>query len=129
MVAIITAFNEADVIGPVVGDLIAQGLHVYFIDDGSTDGTVACVEPFVGRGVLAIERLNESSGGEPPGPFDWERVLRRKEALARELDADWFLHHDADEFRESPWAQLTLKDAIRQVDGSAPAPTIRTSSS
>ena len=29
--------------------------------------------------------------------------------LATELDAAWFIHHDADEFRESPWSHLSLK--------------------
>jgi hypothetical protein len=116
VVAIVSAFNEADVIGPVIRDLITQGLQVYFLDDGSTDDTVAVVEPQVGRGVLAIERLREPVPDQPAGSFDWARILLRKTELARELDADWFIHHDADEFRESPWAPLTLKDAIRSVD-------------
>jgi glycosyltransferase involved in cell wall biosynthesis len=116
VVAIVAAFNEADVIGPVVGDLIAQGIQVYFLDDGSTDDTVSVVEPLVGHGVLAIERLREPVDGQSADRFDWEGVLMRKAALARELDADWVIHHDADEFRESPWVHLTLKDAIRAVD-------------
>jgi hypothetical protein len=115
VVAIVAAFNEADVIAPVVADLIDQGLQVYFLDDGSTDGTVAAIEPFLGRGVRAIERLRPPSPAND-SPFNWERILARKSELSRELDADWFLHHDADEFRESPWVQLTLKDAIHQVD-------------
>ena len=116
VVAIVSAFNEADVIGPVVSDLIEQGLDVYLLDDGSTDDTVAVVEPLVGRGVLAIERLREPARDQPAESFDWERILLRKAQLACELDADWFIHHDADEFRQSPWAHLTLKDAIRSVD-------------
>lgn len=116
VVAIVAAYNEADVIEQVVADLIAQGIHVYFLDDGSTDGTVAAVEPFVGRGVLAIERRAETVGNPAPASFEWERILLRKTELARTLDADWFIHHDADEFRESPWSPLTLKDAIRRVD-------------
>jgi len=36
--------------------------------------------------------------------------------VARELDADWFIHHDADEFRESPWPGVRLADAIARVD-------------
>jgi hypothetical protein len=118
VVALLAAYNEADIIHHVVADLIAQGVEVYFLDDGSTDNTVQVVQPFVGNGVIAIERMD---GGVNPAPahpreFDWERILRRKAQLASELDADWFIHHDADEFRESPWAQLPLRDAIRHVD-------------
>jgi hypothetical protein len=116
-VAIIAAYNEADIIGQVVGDLIAQGLHVYFLDDGSTDATVAAVEPYVGRGVVAIEHLRDHpDGADTTDAFSWERILLRKAQLACDLDADWFIHHDADEFRESPWTHLKLLDAIRYVD-------------
>ncbi|OFV94014.1 MAG: hypothetical protein A3G76_13910 [Acidobacteria bacterium RIFCSPLOWO2_12_FULL_65_11] len=116
VVAIVAAYNEADIIEHVVSDLIDQGIHVYFLDDGSTDRTVAIVEPYVGRGVLAIERITGSAADGGPTGFEWERILLRKTQLARELDADWFIHHDADEFRESPWSHLSLKDAIRRVD-------------
>lgn len=115
VVAILAAYNEADVIGQVVADLIAQGVDVYLLDDGSTDGTVAAVEPLVGRGVLRIEPLT-SARATPPESFDWERILRRKTDVAREIDADWFIHHDADEFRESPWRGVALRDAIQRVD-------------
>ena len=119
VVALVAAYNEADIIEQVVSDLITQGIQVYLLDDGSTDGTAAAVEPYVGRGVVAIERLGGATADfEPEGPdrFDWERVLRRKTELATELDAAWFIHHDADEFRESPWSHLSLNDAIRHVD-------------
>src|SRR5687768_10816256 len=114
VVAIIAAYNEADVIEHVVRDLVDQGIQVYFLDDGSTDGTVAAVAPYVGRGVLEIERLSDPVDGVAR-PFDWQRILLRKTELASELDAAWFIHHDADEFRESPWPNLSLKAAIEQV--------------
>jgi hypothetical protein len=115
VVAIVAAHNEADVIGHVVGDLIEQGIDVYLLDDGSTDGTTAAVARHLGRGLLAIERLSASE--DATGHlFEWERILKRKEEIAGELAADWFLHHDADEFRESPWSHLRLKDAIQHVD-------------
>jgi len=112
VVAIIAAYNEADVIASVVRDLIDQGISVYFLDDGSTDGTIEAVEPYAGRGVIGIERLPSGRAGL----FTWERILGRKAQLASEIDADWFIHHDADEFRESPWAGVPLKDAIQRVD-------------
>ena len=111
VVALISAYNEADIVEQVVRDLIHQGIQVYFLDDGSTDGTQAIVEQYRGRGVLAVE----SQGGDP-GAFYWERILQRKAELGRELDANWFIHHDADEFRESPWSHLSLRDAIQRVD-------------
>ncbi len=115
VVAIIAAYNEADIIGAVIRDLIDQGISIYFIDDGSTDGTLLAVERFAGRGVIGMEPFRS---GEPVGSpkFSWERILRRKAELASEIDADWFIHHDADEIRESPWADVPLKEAIRRVD-------------
>jgi glycosyltransferase involved in cell wall biosynthesis len=109
VVALITAFNEEDVIGQVVGDLIAQGLEVYLMDHASTDGTVAEVERFAGRGLIAVERF----AGEG---FDLRHQLARKEQLAQTLDADWFLHCDADELRESPWPGRDLRSAVSLVD-------------
>lgn len=117
MIAIIAAFNEADIIGQVVGDLIGQGVEVYLLDHGSTDGTAAAVEPYLGRGLRGIERLDrEGEGASAPERFSLEAIMRRKEALAAELPASWFINHDADEFRESPWPGLTLAAAIRAVD-------------
>jgi len=114
VVALVAAFNEADVIEHVVRDLIDQGVQVYFMDDGSTDGTVEAVEPYLGRGVVEIERLG--ARGSSHDSFEWERILRRKALLAGKLDAEWFIHHDADEFRESPWRTVPLARALCYVD-------------
>jgi glycosyltransferase involved in cell wall biosynthesis len=115
IVAIIAAYNEADIIGASVCNLIDQGISVFLLDDGSTDGTAGVVEPYVGRGVIGVERLRpaEASGS---GEFALKAIVRRKAQLAIELDADWFINHDADEFRESPWGDVPLKEAIRRVD-------------
>ncbi len=114
--AIVAAYNEADIVEQVVADLIEQGVQVYVLDDGSTDGTAVAVERFLGRGVLQIETLAAPRAAASSPPFDWERILVRKAQLAQTLDADWILHHDADEFRESPWRGVPLVDAIRRVD-------------
>jgi glycosyltransferase involved in cell wall biosynthesis len=116
VVAIIAAFNEGDVIEFVVRDLIRQGVDVYFLDDGSTDDTVDIVERYLGHGVIGVEHLADTLGSPSADEFRWQRILLRKAQLARELSAHWFIHHDADEFRESPWPHDTLKDAIHRVD-------------
>lgn len=110
VIALVAARNEEDIIAQVLEDLIRQRIDVFLIDDGSTDGTVSEASQWLGRGLLEIER-------HPPNPvFEWARLLRRKQELAARLDAHWFLHHDADEFRESPWAERDLLDAFREVD-------------
>jgi hypothetical protein len=119
VIAILAAYNEEDIVGQAVAHLIEQGVLVHFIDNGSTDGTVRAVEPFLGKGLLQIEQLSDQPTPGSSAPlFRWDQILRRKEHLAQVLDADWFIHHDADEFRESPWTGRRLADAIRLVDRS-----------
>ena len=95
VVALIAAFNEADVLEHVLDDLHRQGVEVYFIDDGSTDRTAAIAEARVGRGVIAVERPGAPTD-RPTGnaQFQWTGILRRKEQLAAKIDADWFIHCD-----------------------------------
>ncbi len=117
IVAIIAAHNEDDVIYDVIGDLIKQGIQVYFIDHCSTDNTVQEASKWIGKGLMHIERFPEDAGYplENKTSYIWRDILKRKEELALSLDADWFIHHDADEFRESPWPDLTLYEAIKTV--------------
>src|SRR5260221_3301709 len=107
--AIIAAYNEEDVIGCVLADLLEQGVRVHLLDHGSTDGTVAEAERFLGRGLVNIEHLDSTE-------FSLTRIIRRKEVLAAELDTDWLLNGDADEFRESPWPGVGFIDGLREVD-------------
>ena len=113
--AIISAYNEADIIAQTVANLISQGIAVHVIDDHSTDGTAA-VLPADADGMIRVETLQRRPGPSGADEFPWSGVLARKEQLARELDADWFIHHDADEFRESPWGHLNLREGIELVD-------------
>ncbi|MDQ5856884.1 MAG: glycosyltransferase family 2 protein [Acidobacteriota bacterium] len=117
VVAILSAFNEGDIIFPVISHLVENGVEVYFLDNDSTDDTVDQVSAWLGRGVIEIEKFPpDPPSGENLGSFDWGAILRRKEELANEIEADWFIHHDADEIRESPWPGVSLRDAIRWVD-------------
>ena len=115
--AIMAAYNEEDIIGLSIQHLIEQGVSVYLIDRASTDGTVAEAQRFVGKGLIGIERFPDKSGfpAEDAQRLTWGHLLERKQKLAQELDGDWFIHHDADEFRESPWPHLDLCQAIRRV--------------
>src|SRR5579871_3854687 len=67
--ALIAAFNEEDIVGAVIGDLIAQGAQVYLLDHESTDGTVEAAKPYLGHGLLEIERFATSPDG--PHRYHW----------------------------------------------------------
>jgi glycosyltransferase involved in cell wall biosynthesis len=114
VLAIIAAFNEEDVIGETIRHLTEQGVEVYLIDNHSTDETVQAAAELLGRGLVGIESFPRQRGAEET--IDWGAILRRKLEVAAEQEADWYIHHDADEIRESPWPHLSLAEGISVVD-------------
>jgi len=116
IIALVSVYNEADIIAASVDHLSAQGVGVYLLDDGSTDETLSIARARMGRGIVGVEELPSPGPAGMPRRFSLSRILERKEELARTLDAEWFVNQDADEFRESPWPHLTLAAAIGLVD-------------
>lgn len=113
VVALITAFNEEDVIVDVLGHLAVQGVETILIDNWSTDATVERAETLLGMGLVRVERF------PPDGrslSYDWSQLLLFKAQIAADEPASWFIHHDADEIRRSPWKDLTLREALYQAD-------------
>lgn len=110
IIAILQVYNEERFIGDNLDHLAEQGISAYLIDNESTDGTVAIAERRLGKNLLAIETLQRD------GRFALQRQLERKEELVADLDADWFIHVDADEFRVSPDEGRTLAQSIAEVD-------------
>ncbi len=110
ILALLAAYNEQRFIANCLDHLIRQGVDVYVIDNSSTDATVAIAERYLGRGLVGIETMSRTE------LFEFERILRRKEALAACFDADWFIHLDTDEIRLAPNSRQTLNEAIHEVD-------------
>jgi glycosyltransferase involved in cell wall biosynthesis len=110
VVAIIAAYNEERFIGECLAHLLANGIEAYLCDNESTDRTVQIAESFLGRGLRGIETLPRD------GTYRWKQILARKEQLAAELTADWFMHLDADEIAQSSRPGQTLADAFGEAD-------------
>jgi glycosyltransferase involved in cell wall biosynthesis len=110
VVAVLATHNEERFIAACLDNLFRQGVSVYLCDNGSTDRTVEIASAFLGAGLIGIEHIPHD------GTYRWEQILRRKEALFQELDADWLMHVDADEIHLPPPGHASIADAIAAVD-------------
>jgi glycosyltransferase involved in cell wall biosynthesis len=111
VVAIIAAYNEERFIAACLENLFRQGVEAYLIDNCSTDETLPIARRYLGRGLLGIESFPRTEG-----MYNWRALLMRKEELAATLEADWFMHVDADEVRLPPRPHQTLAEAFAEVD-------------
>jgi glycosyltransferase involved in cell wall biosynthesis len=110
VVALLAVYNEQRFIGHCLEHLRVHGVDAYLIDNDSTDKTVEIAERYRGRGLIGIESFPRE------GTYEWGALLRRKEELAGEIDADWLIHLDADEIRLPPSRGELLSDALARVD-------------
>jgi glycosyltransferase involved in cell wall biosynthesis len=109
-IALIATYNERRFIAACIEHLADQGVDVYLIDNESTDDTVARASEYFGRGLVGLETLPRA------GIYSLKSLLTRKEQVADELEADWFIVQDADEFRTAGRADATLVEALEEVD-------------
>jgi len=74
--AIIAAYNEADIIEEVVCDWLDQGCDVQMIDNWSTDGTWEAARRLAATypARITIERFPD----EPSSTYEWVALLNRK---------------------------------------------------
>lgn len=110
VLAVITAYNERDILPHTVKRLLDQGVEVVVLDNWSTDGTIDIIEAAFSSQVQVI-RFPESD----TGTYDWSLLLDQVEKIGRQSGADWVIHHDADEVREGPWLDMNLRDSIWNV--------------
>lgn len=111
--AIMTVFNEADIVEQSIRRLVGQGIGVYVVDNWSGDDTARLVRQFDGRGLLGYEKFPP---GAPSATFSLGRLLGRVEQLHRSIGARWTIHHDADEFRESPWPGVSYREGLERIE-------------
>ncbi len=110
VIALLATYNEERFLGTCLDHLIQQGIDVYLIDNESQDRTLDIARGYLDRGLVGVETLARQ------GVYSWRPILERKEQLAATLDADWFLHLDADEIRLPPPGGDTLAEALARAD-------------
>ena len=110
IIALLATYNEERFIVGCLEQLVSQGVETYVIDNQSEDGTVPLARQFLGRGLAGIESFPRG------GVYRWQKILERKEQLASCLEADWFMHVDADEVRLPPRSDTTLAAAFAEAD-------------
>jgi glycosyltransferase involved in cell wall biosynthesis len=110
VVAMLATHNEERFIAGCLEHLIGQGIEVYLIDNCSTDRTVEIAGRYSGRGLIDVETFPRAEG-----VYKWRSILERKEQLATTLDADWFMHVDADEVRLPPRSARTLAQTFAEA--------------
>jgi len=113
VVAFMAAYNEEDIIVHSVEKWTDQGIDVHVLENWSTDATYDLVKALGARLPVTVERFPAEG---PSKHFDWGAMLARMEALAREIQADWFIRRGADEVLISPWPALSYKDSLYLLD-------------
>ncbi len=113
VISIMTASNEESIILPSLNYLISNGIEVFVINNGSNDATGDLARSLLGKGVIDVEDFHSESLASSSQD---ERLLDRIVEISNTLKANWFIHQNANELRESPWPGTTLKDAIYYVN-------------
>jgi glycosyltransferase involved in cell wall biosynthesis len=111
ILAVLCIRNEESHLCHSLKNLIAEGIDVHLIDNDSTDSSLAIASQFLGRGLLAIDRLAWR------GSFSLSDQLGMKRAIiAARQGYDWIIHVDADEWLCPSPEFLSLREAIAAAD-------------
>lgn len=116
VLAVMTAYNEDDIIKSSVEHLLNQGIDVHIIDNWSNDGTYETIKKIStqNKGIVSYERYPQEKPQKHV--YKWEDLLSRVQTIAANSDYDWVMHNDADELRVSPWQNVKFVDAIGFID-------------
>jgi len=109
VIAIIFGYNEQDVITSTVYNALSQGLHIYYVDDGSNDDTRLLIQRFFhDEPRVGYQMMDQSFRAAKTSEKSWslKRQLEFKTKLARTTfkNYKWLLHMDCDEVFQCPWA-------------------------
>ena len=110
IIAILATCNEQRFVENCIRNLMSQGASIYLIDNESTDATIQVALAAAGDALVGMESFPRD------GIYPWEAILKRKEQIANQMHADWFMHVDADEIHLPPLGSPTLAHAFRKAE-------------
>ncbi|PIY71572.1 hypothetical protein COY87_05475 [Candidatus Roizmanbacteria bacterium CG_4_10_14_0_8_um_filter_33_9] len=113
--AIVTVYNEEDIVDYTIRSLLDQDIRVHAIDNWSTDNSLKILKK-IKQDYKDKMEISQYPAHKASKTYDWYELLRYVELIASKSNSDWILHHDADEIRESPWTNTSLKKGIEIVD-------------
>lgn len=115
VLAIMHAYNEADILEMTLEYLLSQEIDVYVVDNWSDDGTYEIANLFHEKYPerVFLERFPVEGKQDF---YDWYHQLERTERLSLEKDYNWYIHYDVDEMRIAPWKNRNLREAIYYID-------------
>ena len=112
--AILSCYNEQDVLDEVIEHWIAQGCDLHILDNWSTDRSWSLLQAAQAR--FGPHVRCERFPADEPDSGAWREILLRKEEIAAQHVGRWIIHTDADELRRSPFGGFNLADAMHMVE-------------
>ena len=109
VLVILAVRNEAPYLKVLLPYLFEQNVHIHIIDNDSTDKSQQIFANYSSE-YLTTEKLPFK------GQFSLKEQLSKKQEVVLNSDADWIIHHDADEILQSTKPGENLRDLITRVD-------------
>lgn len=109
LIGFIPCYNEADILAPLLRFYESAGVPVVFIDNGSTDGSGAIAQRYLGREVLEYVRHETEE-------YDLKEMLSLCLTVVARHAPDWIMHIDADHFYEPGEGFASFHDHVRDAE-------------
>lgn len=107
--AVLGVRNEARYLPITLQHLVEDGIDIAILDNESSDSSHEIYERF--RRHIVYEATLPYRGH-----FSLKEQLEDKAKAILTVDADWVIHHDADEILESPRPGESLREALERID-------------
>ena len=112
--AIVTTYNDVDIIKGIVEENINQGQELIIIDNWSNDGTWEELEKLKLNREEILKLYRFPLNG-PSLDYNWKELLKFKEEIAIQYPNRWIFHQDSDEVTLSPFDDIEIKYVLASI--------------